>query len=175
MMDRQGKQTTRMSNLDENSSRTINTKRNILFGFLQIIVSQGLPFIVRTILIYRFGVEYLGLNSLFSSILSVLSLMELGFGTAVVFSLYKPVAENDTEKICAYLAFYRKIYRIIGISILVVGLVLMPFLDKLIRESAVPGDLNLYVCYLIFLSAKLQIFPSSSRLFSLFSLCILYF
>ncbi len=141
-----------MSNLNGNSSRTVNTKRNILFGFIQIIVSQGLPFIVRTILIYQFGVEYLGLNSLFSSILSVLSLMELGFGTAVVFSLYKPVAENDTEQICAYLTYYRKIYRVIGISILVAGLVLMPFLDKLIKESAVPGDLNLHICYLIFLS-----------------------
>ena len=60
--------------------------------------------------------------------------MELGFGTAVVFSLYKLVDENDTKQFCAYLAYYRKIYRIIGISILVVGLILMPFLDKLIKE-----------------------------------------
>ena len=74
-------------NKREHSGRIKNTKRNIGYGLLQVIVSQLLPFIVRTILIYRFGVSYLGLNSLFTSVLSVLSLMELGFGTAVVYSL----------------------------------------------------------------------------------------
>lgn len=133
-------------------SRTKNAKRNILFGLIQVVVSQFLPFITRTILIYRFGVEYLGLNSLFASILSVLSLMELGFGTAVVYSLYKPVAEGDTDQICAYLSYYRSIYRIIGLAILAVGLLLMPFLKYLVHDPVLPGDLNLYLCYLIFLS-----------------------
>lgn len=135
----------------EKTGRTINAKRNIVFGLLQVIVSIVLPFIVRTILIYRFGIDYLGLNTLFTSILSVLSLMELGFGTAVVFSLYKPVAEKDSVLICAFLSYYRKIYRIIGLAILGVGLALIPFLIQLIHDSSLPGELNLYVCYLIFL------------------------
>ena len=135
-----------------NTGRTANVKRNIVYGLLQVIVSRVLPFIVRTILIYRFGVEYLGLNSLFTSVLSVLSLMELGFGTAVVYSMYKPVAEGNVPQICAYLKYYRRIYRFIGFAILAVGILLMPFLNNLIKDPSLPGALNLYACYLIFLS-----------------------
>jgi len=131
--------------------RTANVKRNIIYALIQVIVSQLLPFAVRTVIIYRFGVEYLGLNSLFTSILSVLSLMELGFGTAVVFSLYKPVAEGNTKLICAYLSYYRKFYRIIGLVVLLVGLSLMPFLRHLVADPEMPGELNLYYCYLVFL------------------------
>ena len=135
----------------KNRGRTANVKRNIIYGMLQIAVSRAFPFCVRTIVIYRFGIEYLGLSGLFTSVLSTLSLMELGFGTAVVYSMYKPVAEGDTVLICAYLRYYRKIYRFIGIAILIVGLLLMPFLHKLVRDPVLPGGLNLYVCYLIFL------------------------
>lgn len=137
--------------MDDHTGRTVNTKRNMLFSLLQVFISGILPFIVRTILINRFGVEYLGLNSLFTSVLSVLSLMELGFGTAVVYSLYKPVAEGDTDLICSYLAYYRKIYRFIGLAILTVGILLLPFLNNLTKEQTLPGGLNLHVCYLFFL------------------------
>lgn len=141
------------SNVTEknNSGRTFNTKRNIIYGLLQVIISQVLPFITRTFLIYRFGNEYLGLNSLFASVLNVLSLMELGFGTAVVYSMYKPAAEGDIDQICAYLSYYRKIYRVIGLAILAAGLLLMPFLKRLIHDPTLPGGLNLYICFLIFL------------------------
>lgn len=135
-----------------NTGRTANTKRNIFYGLLQVVISQLLPFIVRTILIYRFGVDYLGLSSLFASILSVLSLMELGFGTAIVYSMYKPVAEGDTELICACLSYFRKIYFFIGMAIFAVGILLLPFLKYFIKEGVLPGGLNLYVCFLIFLT-----------------------
>lgn len=136
---------------NEKTIRTVNVKRNLIYGVLQFIVSHIFPFILRTILIYRFGAEYLGLNSLFTSVLSVLSLMDLGFGTAVVYSMYKPVAEDDKELICAYLTYYRRIYRWVGLSILVVGLLVMPILKSFIKDPVLPGGLNLYVCYLIFL------------------------
>lgn len=136
---------------NEKSGRTANVKRNILYGFLQFIVAHVLPFIVRTILIYRFGIDYLGLNSLFASVLSVLSLMDLGFGTAVVYSMYRPVAEDDKDQICAYLTYYRKIYRWVGLAILFAGLFLMPFLKNFIKDPTLPGNLNLYACYAIFL------------------------
>ena len=131
--------------------RIINVRRNIIYGLAQVIISQVLPFIVRTVLIYRFGVDYLGLNSLFASILSVLSLMELGFGTAVVYSLYKPIAVGDIKLIRAYLAYYKKIYRAIGLAVLLAGITLMPFLRSLVRDPILPGKLNLYLCYVIFL------------------------
>ena len=96
--------------------------------------------------------EYLGLNSLFTSILSVLNLAELGVGSALVFSMYKPIAEDDTEKICALMNLYKLYYRIIGAVILIIGLILVPFIPKLILGSA-PEDINIYVLYLMNLGA----------------------
>ena len=131
--------------------RTENVKRNVRFGILWRIVSLFMPFLVRTVLIYRFGAEYLGLNSVFTSVLQVLNLAEMGFGTAIVYSLYKPIAEKDTDSICAYLQAFRKIYRFIGTVILGIGLLLMPVLPYLVRDTVIPGNLNLYLWYLIFL------------------------
>lgn len=135
----------------KSDTRTINVTRNISYGLMQIAVSIVLPFIVRTILIYRFGAGYLGLDSLFTSVLSVLSIAELGFSTAIVYSMYKPAAENNKEKICAYLSYYRKIYRLIGLLILGIGLLLIPILPNLVHDETMPGNINLYFCYLIFL------------------------
>ena len=134
------------------SGRKANVKRNIVYGMMQVVVSILLPFIVRTLLIYRWGAEYLGMNGLFTSILSVLSLMELGFGTAVVYSLYRPAAENDIDTICAYLGYFRRIYRFVGMAVLAVGLALIPFLGNLVKDPELPGGLNLTLTYLIFLS-----------------------
>lgn len=131
-------------------SRTQNTVRNVVAGFVNKIVTLLLPFILRTVLIKKIGIEYAGLNGLFSSILQVLNLSELGFGQAVVYSMYKPIAENDGETICALLAFYRRAYLVVGCAILVVGAFLMPFLPKLIRGE-IPSDVNLYSLYAIFL------------------------
>ena len=80
-------------------SRTEKVSKNTLTGIIQKLFGLFFPFIVRTVLIKKLGIEYLGLNSLFSSILQVLSLSELGFATAITFNLYKPIAENDREKI----------------------------------------------------------------------------
>ena len=134
----------------QHSGRTDNVKRNISYGIMHTAVSLVLPFIVRTILIYRFGVDYLGINSVFASVLEVLSVMELGFGTAIVYNMYKPVAEGDTGQICAYLSYYRRIYRIIGLMILAAGLLIIPFLKVLVKDPELPGGLNLYACYFIF-------------------------
>lgn len=137
--------------IERNPGRIKNVKRNIFYGIIQICISQVLPFVVRTILIYRFGVDYLGLNSLFASVLSVLSLMELGFGTAIVYSMYKPVADEDVPQICAYLSYYRRVYRLIGIAVLIIGLLLIPFINLFVKDTELPGELSLYYCYLIFL------------------------
>ncbi len=108
-------------------------------------------FITRTVLIYTLGTVYLGLNGLFTAVIQVLSLAELGFGSAMIFSLYKPMAENDQPTVCALLNLYRKIYRFVGMAILLVGLVLIPFLPKLIHGELPPG-MNLTVLYLVRLS-----------------------
>lgn len=130
--------------------RTKNTVRNVVFGFGLKVVNIILPFISRTVILYVLGSQYLGLNSLFHSILSFLSLAELGVAAALIYTMYKPIAENDTEMIKALLNLYKKLYRIIGTVILVAGAMLMPFLDSLVHGD-VPGDINIYVLYLLYL------------------------
>ena len=125
-----------------------NAKRNIIFGVLNKCVVILCPFITRTVIYAVLGEEYLGLNNLFKSVIQVLNLTELGMGSAIVYSLYKPIAENDTELVNALLNFYRKAYHIIGFIILFIGLCLIPFLPYLIN-GGYPKDTSLVVLYLI--------------------------
>lgn len=131
--------------------RTKNAKRNIVYGLINKLVTLFFPFVIRAVLIKKIGVDYAGLSSLFSSVLQVLNLTELGFSSAVVYSMYKPIVDNDEEKICALLNFYRKAYFVIGIIILLVGTVITPILPYLINNQSCPPDVNLYVLYFIFL------------------------
>ena len=131
-------------------SRKKNAVKGILFGYLNKIITIIFPFIIRTIIINVLGVQYLGLNSLFSSILTILNLADLGFSTAIVYSMYKPIAEDNHEMVNALLNFYKKVYRIVGLIVLVLGLIAMPFLPYLINGTH-PADINLYSLYSIFL------------------------
>ena len=124
-------------------SRKKNAQRNIVFGVALRVYRILIPFVIRTVMIYTLGVEYLGLNSLFVSIIQVLNLAELGIGSAMVYSMYKPIAENDNKTLCALMALYRKTYRIIGFVIGMCGLGLIPFLKYLIK-SDIPANINLY-------------------------------
>lgn len=130
-----------------------NAKRNIIFGLANKIVLLFFPFFIKAFINTYLGSEYLGLNSLFTSILSVLSLTELGISSALVYHMYKPIAEDDTKKICALLNFYRKTYLVIGIVTSFLGLLLMPLLPSLIKGEC-PVDINIYIIYLIQLLAN---------------------
>lgn len=132
------------------SSRIANTKRNTVWAMVYKVLSIMLPFLTRTVLIYVLGIQYVGINGLVSSILQVLSLADLGFSSAIIYSMYKPIANSDTDTINALLAFYAKIYRIIGLVILGIGLALVPFLDKLISGDC-PNDVSIVIVYLIYL------------------------
>lgn len=131
-------------------TRSRNSVRNIISGMSNRFVQIALPFISRTVLIYTLGSEYLGLNSLFTSILMVLSLSELGIGSALVYSMYKPVAENDFYKIRALLSLYKKLFRIIGVVLFVLGSLVAPFLREIIKGD-IPADINIYILYFIYL------------------------
>lgn len=133
--------------------RTRNAVRNAIFGGLLKGYQILIPFIMRTLLIRYLGMEYLGLNSLFTSILQILNLAELGVGSAMSYSMYAPIAEGKTEEICALLWLYRRYYRFIGLAILLAGTVLLPFLPALVRTDSIPPDVNLYVLYLLHLGA----------------------
>lgn len=131
-------------------NRKKNAVRNIYWGILSKFVTLGLPFITRTVLIYTMGMNYVGLGSLFTSLLQVLSFTELGIGSALVFSMYKPIAENNIEKVNMYLNFYRKVYRIIGCIVLGLGLVMLPCLDFLVAGD-IPEGINLQILFSVYL------------------------
>lgn len=132
--------------------RTKNASRNILFGLMLKIYQIIIPFLMRTVMIYFMGVQYLGLNSLFTSVLQVLNLAELGVGSAMVYSMYKPIAEDDEILICALLQRYRIYYNIIGGVIAVIGILLIPYLPMLVKGD-LPDSVNIYVLYLLSLFA----------------------
>ena len=108
-----------------------------------------LSFASRTVFIYVLGAEYLGLNGLFTNILSFLALSELGLGSAIAFLLYKPIAENDEERMKAVMQFYKKCYYYVGIVILLLGCSLMPFLRYLVNLDQ-PLPENLYLVFFLF-------------------------
>ena len=126
--------------------RTKNAGRNILFGIILKAYQILVPFIMRTALIYIMGVQYLGLNSLFTSILQVLNIAELGIGSAMVYSMYRPIAEDNEKEICALMKLYKVYYNIIGLVIAVLGLIVTPFLPRLITGN-VPQNINIYILW----------------------------
>ena len=118
------------------------TKRSIInigFNFANQIITLALSFISRTVFIHTLGVEYLGINGLFTDVLGILSMADLGFNTAMVYSFYKPLAENDIKKLTALTTYYKRVYNIIAAVITVVGLLITPFLDLIVKtENEIP-------------------------------------
>lgn len=132
------------------SSRTINSVKNILSSFSYQILMLLLGFVSRTIFLRVLSVEYLGIQGLFSDILNLLSMADLGFNTAMTFSLYKPLADNDREKISGLITFYKKVYTIIAITIFIIGISLIPFLKFIVNlDVAIPNVSLYYFLYLL--------------------------
>ena len=130
-------------------SRTSNSIRNIVVSVGCQLATLVLSFITRTLFIHILGTDYLGINGLFSNILSVMSLADLGFGTAIVYTLYRPLMENDQKQISAVINFYGKVYTIVAAIMLIVGVGIVPFLKYLVNlENELPF-LHLY--YILFL------------------------
>ena len=133
-----------------NDSRLRNTLRNFGFGAAAQLVVTLLGFVSRTVFIRVLGMEYSGVNGLYTSILDVLSLTELGLADVVVFSLYKPLAEGDEQKLTALMGYYKVIYRYIALAVGVIGLCLVPILRLLVKSEIDQFHLVLY--YLMFLA-----------------------
>lgn len=120
-------------------SRVERVAQNVKFAAISQLMLVLSNFVVRKVFIMMLGEEYLGLSGLFSDILSMLSLAELGFGTSIVFSLYKPLAEGNTEKIKSLMDLFKKVYQVIGIFVLAAGVSLTPFLGFFVKEM--PQDI----------------------------------
>ena len=131
-------------------SRLGNTLRNFKFGAAAQLVVTLLGFVSRTVFIRVLGMEYSGVNGLYTSILDVLSLTELGLADVVIYSLYKPLAEGDTDRLAALMGYYKVIYRYIALAVGAIGLCLVPFLGVLVKSQIDRFHLVLY--YLMFLA-----------------------
>ena len=131
-------------------SRSEYVIKNVTVTIIMQVVRNILAFISRTVFVYVLGAEYLGVNSLFTDVLTVLSFAELGIGNAMVFSLYKPLADKDKTKINSLMALYAKSYRIIGIIIGVLGICVIPFLKYIISDVSYEKE-NITILYLLFL------------------------
>lgn len=131
-------------------SRTSNMIRNVSFSFLGQGIGILASFIVRIFFIRILGSTYLGLDGLFSNILTILSLSELGVGTAITYSLYKPLAEKDEEKLKSLMAVFKKVYTIIGLIIFGIGFGLTPFLSFFINDM--PDIWGLQLIYMLFVT-----------------------
>lgn len=115
-------------------SRVDQVAKNAKFAAFSQITLVLVNFLVRKVFVMTLGEEYLGLSGLFTDILSMLSLAELGFGTSIVFSLYKPLATGDSEKIKSLMKIFKKAYRYVGVFVLIAGVALTPFLDFFVKE-----------------------------------------
>lgn len=135
----------------ETDFRAKKAAKSFVWSTVFVIVTSGMPFIIRTLLIRFWGYEYAGLGSLFNSILNVLNITELGVGEALVYSLYAPMAKGETKEVNALLLLYKRIYTVIGIIVAIVGCAVIPFLPYLI-EGDVPKDINIIIIYIITLA-----------------------
>lgn len=128
--------------------RTKYAIRNILTAWIGQIVVVIINFIQRRVFIHYLDISYLGINGLFSNILSLLSLAELGIGTAIVYSLYEPLSKKDWDKAALLMKFYRRAYHAIGLFILAAGWAVTPFLSFFVKEET--GISHLQIYYMLF-------------------------
>lgn len=133
-------------------SRTVNSVKNMISAYIGQIIVLILNFVVRSVMIRTLGEEYLGINGLFTNILSVLSLAELGVGTAILFKLYKPIEEKNKDRIQILLKLYKQIYIVIGWIIAGIGLVLIPFLRLIIKDydNVAAMGINIGLIFLLY-------------------------
>ena len=127
------------------------TFKNAKYSLISQFVSLVLTFVSKTVFLRVLGATYSGVGGLYSNVLGILSLAELGFSSAMAFALYKPTADNDVEKLKSLMYVYKRFYRIIAVVIAVLGLCLAPFLKYVIKGGEVIGYDRLTVYYLLFL------------------------
>lgn len=130
--------------------RTQNSVKNLLASFVMSIVVLVVGFIVQRVFIKTLGLEYLGINGLFTNIVTMLGIVELGLGSAIVYHFYRPLAKRDKKRVKSLLHFYKLGYRIVAATVAVIGLLLMPFVPAIVGEVAISIDLvSVYALFLL--------------------------
>ena len=142
-------------------SRIYNSTKNIILGIVSQILTLILNFGTKIVFVRILGAEYTGINGLFSNVITILSVAELGMGSAIIYSMYKPLAENDQKRISELMNFYKKIYNIVAITIFIIGIGLVPFIKYLVNTSVEIEHINVY--YLLFLINTVASYIFASR------------
>lgn len=149
-------------------NRSDHTLQNSFWGLLYRLLHMICPFFLRAVIIRQIGAEYIGLDGLFKSILSMLNLTELGFGAAITYMMYRPVAEGDKATIRQLLTLIRRVYRWIGLIVLTAGVLVIPFLRYLVKNDT-GANVNIYLLYGMYLfhtAASYLLFAYRSSLFT---------
>lgn len=128
--------------------RTSSSLRTLMVSFIGQMINLILLFVSRRLFVQHFAQEYLGVNGLFSNLLTVLSLAELGIGTAMLYGLYQPAANGDEAGVCRLMNLYRVLYGGVGSVVLILGVALMPVLPYLVQGDGIPGLRLIYSMYL---------------------------
>ena len=133
--------------------RTEKSIKNSIAAVIVNLSTMLIGFVAQALFIRILGAEYLGLNGLFNNILSMLAIAELGIGNAIIFSLYKPLVDDDKKAITALMNFYKKAYNIISLIVLILGICIIPFLKFIVGEVSV--NVNIYIVYILYLLSSL--------------------
>ena len=131
--------------------RTVNSIRNIIYSVSGQFISILINFISRSIFIKILGEYFLGLNGLFINIISVLSLAEMGIGSAIIYGLYEPLAKDDKDKVRKLIKFYKKAYRNIGIVVFFLGIIIVPFLNFIVKDKSGLKGNGIEIIFILFL------------------------
>lgn len=141
--------------------RTTYSIKNYIIQLIKNIITIIFLFIGQSTFIKILGVEYNGLNGLFSNILTVLNLFELGISSSITYNLYKYIKNNNKETIKSIMHFYKKSYNYISILILTIGLSITPFIKYIVKDIKV--DINLYLIYILFLLSTVSTYILSYK------------
>lgn len=130
--------------------RSENSIKSVITATVTSVVTIIIGFITQSIFVRTLGNEYLGINGLYTNILSMLAIAELGFGSAIIVNLYKPIANGNIEKIKTLMYFYKKIYRIIAVIVAILGIILLPFLKYIVGDISININIQfIFVLYLV--------------------------
>ena len=129
--------------------RSTNSIKNAITAVVSNIVTILIGIVSQAIFIKTLGAEYLGINGLFTNIVSMLGIVELGIGSAIIYNLYEPIAKDDTEKIKSLMNFYKKSYRIIAVIVFIIGMMVIPFLKNIVGNVSI--GINIEFIYSLFI------------------------
>ena len=155
--------------MSEQTTRSKNSAKNAMVSLIYYFISNIFTFVMRTFLINNIGIEYAGLNSLLVNLIGMLNIAELGLSTAVGYSLYKPIAENDYKKINEILCLYKYLYRIIAVVVAIIGIVITIFISSFVNTNISISEVRIsFILYLIatvasYLLTFINVLPSADQ------------